>query len=83
MSNLIRLGLMYSKSNKILVREFSSSPMVRTLCCHCRERGFNAWLGTKNQQAVQHCQNYIHMCIYTCTHTYVFSPFVKNFCSSR
>ena len=43
-----------SKPLKIkLCREFPSSPMVRTLCFHCRQLEFNPWSGTKIPQVMQ------------------------------
>ena len=36
-----------SKYLELLMQVFPDSPVVKTLCFHCRGSGFNPWLGTK------------------------------------
>ena len=40
----------------ILLKDFTGSPVVKTLCFHCRGYGFHPWLGTKIPYASRHSQ---------------------------
>ena len=43
------------------VKDFPGGPMVKTCRFHCREHGFNPWLGMKSLHAAAKCDQKIYV----------------------